>query len=78
VGTGGRGEITERVQKAFFEITKGEREAPGDWLTYVKAAESVRPSNNGYAAEKLADVRRSANRGAEPAGKYQTAASAID
>ena len=32
---GGRGPITEKIQKGFFEITKGERPAPGDWLTYV-------------------------------------------
>ena len=36
VGSGNRGEITTRIQKAFFEITKGERTAPGKWLTYVK------------------------------------------
>src|SRR5216110_4015843 len=35
VGSGERGEITERIQSAFFEITKGERPAPGKWLTYV-------------------------------------------
>src|SRR5256714_323687 len=38
VGSGGRGDITTRIQKMFFEITKGERKAPGDWLTYVTAA----------------------------------------
>ena len=36
VGHGGRGPITEKIQKVFFEITKGERPAPGKWLTYVK------------------------------------------
>lgn len=35
VGTGSRGEITRRIQEVFFEITSGNREAPGDWLTYV-------------------------------------------
>jgi|KBSSwiStaDraftv2_1062776.scaffolds.fasta_scaffold39874_3 branched-chain amino acid aminotransferase len=35
VGQGGRGPITRQIQKLFFEITKGERPAPGDWLTYV-------------------------------------------
>src|SRR4051812_17631878 len=39
VGAGGRGPITERIQKAFFEITKGERPAPGKWLTYVRSEE---------------------------------------
>ena len=35
IGEGKRGEITERIQKIFFEITKGEHPAPGAWLTYV-------------------------------------------
>src|SRR4030095_10624351 len=51
VGAGGRGPITEKIQKAFFEITKGERTAPGDWLTYVRKASSAQPGNNGSQAE---------------------------
>jgi branched-chain amino acid aminotransferase len=35
VGNGGRGEITEKIQKTFFEITKAKRPAPGDWLTFI-------------------------------------------
>jgi branched-chain amino acid aminotransferase len=35
VGKGGRGEVTARIQQRFFEITKGEHPAPGNWLTYV-------------------------------------------
>jgi branched-chain amino acid aminotransferase len=35
VGNGRRGPVTEKIQKIFFEITKGERPAPGNWLTYV-------------------------------------------
>src|SRR6201988_4249435 len=35
VGTGMRGEVTRQIQEEFFGITKGEREAPGKWLTYV-------------------------------------------
>jgi branched-chain amino acid aminotransferase len=35
VGSGRRGPVTEKIQKVFFEITKGERSAPGNWLTYV-------------------------------------------
>src|SRR5215210_8179933 len=35
IGEGKRGEITRRIQQVFFEITSGEREAPGAWLTYV-------------------------------------------
>jgi branched-chain amino acid aminotransferase len=36
IGSGQRGEITTKIQKMFFEITKGERPAPGPWLTYVR------------------------------------------
>jgi len=39
IGNGQRGEITARIQKMFFEITKGERPAPGPWLTYVREQE---------------------------------------
>src|SRR4249919_1495697 len=35
IGSGGRGEITAKIQKVFFEITSGERQPPGPWLTYV-------------------------------------------
>lgn len=35
VGEGRRGPVTERIQKAFFEITSGDRDAPGEWLTFV-------------------------------------------
>jgi branched-chain amino acid aminotransferase len=50
VGAGGRGPVTEKIQKAFFEITKGEREAPGDWLTYVNAEQAANPDSNGHKA----------------------------
>src|SRR5260370_15707525 len=36
IGSGERGEITAKIQKVFFEITSGERQAPGPWLTYVR------------------------------------------
>jgi branched-chain amino acid aminotransferase len=49
IGAGRRGEVTTRIQQAFFEITSGEREAPGLWLTYVSEAPTVRPENNGHA-----------------------------
>ena len=45
VGSGGRGEITARIQEAFFKITKGERKAPGDWLTYVIPKKAPLPEN---------------------------------
>src|SRR5918992_905407 len=39
IGDGKRGEITQKIQKMFLEITKGERPAPGPWLTYVREQE---------------------------------------
>jgi branched-chain amino acid aminotransferase len=77
VGAGGRGEITEEIQKAFFEITKGERKAPGEWLTYVNAWKSAQPGNNGFETEKAIDVSVS-NQPAEPVMKFQTAANATE
>jgi branched-chain amino acid aminotransferase len=44
IGEGRRGPITERIQQAFFEITSGERTAPGDWLTYVSDYRQPSPS----------------------------------
>jgi branched-chain amino acid aminotransferase len=46
VGNGGRGEITAKIQKRFFEITKGEHPAPGNWLTYVPEKKAS-PEDNG-------------------------------
>ncbi len=40
IGSGKRGEITAKIQKMFFEITSGEREAPAPWLTYVREQQS--------------------------------------
>src|SRR5207237_7706117 len=57
IGSGGRGEITEQIQKVFFEITSGERPAPGPWLTYVKEQKAATDrtvtsiSDNGRPAE---------------------------
>ena len=61
VGEGRRGPITERIQKAFFEITSGEREAPGEWLTFVneyEAAESNNPSSDNSASDKTHAAER--------------------
>ncbi len=35
IGAGKRGPITAALQKDFFAITSGEKEAPGDWLAFV-------------------------------------------
>ena len=64
VGAGGRGPITAKIQKAFFEITKGERKAPGDWLTYINEPKES-ASNNGFSG-KVEAV-------GEPVLSYQTA-----
>ena len=62
VGTGTRGEITRRIQEVFFEITSGERDAPGPWLTYAKERKPAEPEakvetrpigNNGRAGTEL-------------------------
>jgi branched-chain amino acid aminotransferase len=54
VGTGRRGEITHRIQEVFFQITSGEREAPGDWLTYVNERKPAQlANNNGYNATQV-------------------------
>ena len=53
VGAGGRGPITAKIQKAFFEITKGERPAPGNWLTYVNSGKAAAADNNGFSTAAL-------------------------
>jgi branched-chain amino acid aminotransferase len=63
VGSGGRGPITAKIQKRFFEITKGECEAPGDWLTYV---------NDGKKSSDQTSFSGSVETN-EPALSYQTA-----
>ncbi|MDQ5845520.1 MAG: branched-chain amino acid transaminase [Acidobacteriota bacterium] len=77
VGNGGRGAVTEKIQQAFFEVTKGERKAPGDWLTYVKAAKGSQPGSNG-SQRAASEVGTQTGRETEPAMKFQTAATAID
>lgn len=49
VGKGGRGPITEQIQKVFFEITKGDRKPLGNWLTYVNETKKS-SDNNGFGA----------------------------
>jgi branched-chain amino acid aminotransferase len=53
VGNGGRGPVTEKIQTLFFEITKGERPAPGDWLTYVNQKKKAPSSPDGFARRSL-------------------------
>ena len=57
IGAGGRGEVTAKIQKVFFEITSGERPAPGPWLTYVNeqpaasSQVSAKAADNGHASQ---------------------------
>jgi branched-chain amino acid aminotransferase len=53
VGQGGRGPITTKIQKLFFEITKGEHPAPGNWLTYVNAPKTAAANNNGFSTAAI-------------------------
>ena len=47
IGGGKRGEVTGRIQQTFFEITSGERPAPGNWLTFVNEQRPTpEPGNN--------------------------------
>jgi branched-chain amino acid aminotransferase len=41
IGSGGRGPVTERVQRAFFGVINGELPDRHGWLTYVNAAEEM-------------------------------------
>jgi branched-chain amino acid aminotransferase len=68
IGSGQRGEITAQIQKMFFEITSGERQAPGEWLTYVR--ESAKSGNNGFKAQAKVGTSTPV---VEPASKLQAA-----
>jgi branched-chain amino acid aminotransferase len=61
VGEGSRGPITERIQKVFFDITSGEREAPGDWLTFVGEHKSASSENNGHNVAQSREARKAAS-----------------
>src|SRR5829696_2001345 len=50
---GGSAPITEKIQKLFFEITKGERPAPGHWLSYVNEQKQVSSDNKRFAPAKV-------------------------
>ncbi len=67
VGAGRRGPVTERIQKLFFEITAGERPAPGPWLTYVNEYKPAAPDANGHRAAaapaSMPEARKAATAG---------------
>src|SRR5437868_3001852 len=66
VGRGSRGPVTERIQKIFFEITSGEREAPGEWLTFVSERRATEAEGNGYDSAQAREVSKAASN--TPAG----------
>jgi branched-chain amino acid aminotransferase len=66
VGAGKRGEITARIQKAYFDITSGERKAPGNWLTYVNESSSAKATDNGYGAAQVKATSASVNQPFDP------------
>ena len=73
VGTGRRGEITRRIQEAFFQITSGEREAPGPWLTYVNERKAAEPAgNNGHSATLEAKASGATSSVSESTVDFQT------
>ena len=77
VGAGGRGPITEKIQTAFFAITKGESAPPGDWLTYVNANRVSDADSNG--SEPVGVIETPVHsQETEPVMKFQTAARALD
>jgi branched-chain amino acid aminotransferase len=77
VGAGGRGPITEKIQSAFFAITKGESAPPGDWLTYVNANRVSDADSNGSEPVRVIEPPVHSQE-AEPVMKFQTAARALD
>jgi branched-chain amino acid aminotransferase len=73
VGEGRRGPITERIQKVFFEITSGEREAPREWLTFVNEYKPAAPDKS--ASDKSATATGSNGHNAAHAREVGAAAS---
>jgi branched-chain amino acid aminotransferase len=59
IGNGKRGEITARIQKMFFEITSGERPAPGPWLTYVNDQKASAKEAASKAQSRSAEAKSS-------------------
>ena len=73
IGDGKRGEITAKIQKMFFEITSGERQPPGPWLTYVKDQEA-KTGANGFKEKATDGLNSSAAASIEPVGTLRAAA----
>ena len=76
IGTGQRGDITENIQKIFFEITSGERQPPGPWLTYVREQDARTADRPASAGAENASMRNSKKRGVPPAMEAELVAKA--
>jgi branched-chain amino acid aminotransferase len=77
IGTGRRGEITRRIQEVFFQITSGEREAPGPWLTYAhehKQPAQASESGNGHRKASLNEKASPAKPDIDPMATYHAVA----
>jgi branched-chain amino acid aminotransferase len=76
IGAGRRGAVTERIQQAYFEITSGERPAPGDWLTYINDHRQEAPREDVSNAPNPNDLNVSAAApdSADPMARYSAAA----
>jgi len=70
VGDGTRGDITARIQRSFFEITSGDRPAPGKWLTYVNETAVDGGNGTDHATEPVGS-RRDSRGEAEAALTFQ-------
>jgi branched-chain amino acid aminotransferase len=68
IGNGARGEITAKIQKVFFEITSGERQPPGPWLTYVNEQKATTNRDVTSAADngRPADAKGKSSSGVTP------------
>ncbi len=71
IGTGTRGDTTRRIQQAYFDVTKGERPAPGAWLTYVNEYEPTYHSDADQTNDKAAALSAEA---ADPMARFSAVA----
>ena len=76
IGTGQRGDITENIQKIFFEITSGERQPPGPWLTYVREQDARAADRPASAGAENGSGRNAKKRGVPPTMEAELVAKA--
>jgi branched-chain amino acid aminotransferase len=71
IGNGRRGEITGKLQEVFFQITAGEREAPGPWLTYVNENAARSFEGNGHNKAHVKEATAAASSQGEEASSFK-------